>query len=98
MEPHRHDAGEQVGTEREDQTAIATAIPQRFQSDRAGEGIEATASVLFGHRQPLNTDSSALAPQVPRKGLVAVAIGDALVQLTLRELDDVVAQKLLFLG
>ena len=61
-------------------------------------GSRPAAAVLLGHRQALDADLAALAPELARECLLAVALGDARVQHLAREPDDVVAQDLLLVA
>ena len=96
--PERHHAGEQMRAQRKDQSAIVAAVPQRLEPDGARKRIGAAAPVFFRHGHSLNPDLRALAPRFAREVFGAIALDDIVIELCLGELDDAVAQRLLFVG
>ena len=96
--PDRHHAGQQMGGEREHQTAVLAAVTQGFEHDRGRQRVEAGAAVFLRHRQALDADLGTLLPQVAGESLIAVAIGDVTVEFALGEADRIVAQQFLFFG
>jgi hypothetical protein len=97
--PYRHDAGKQVRAQGKNQAAIVAAVSERLQGDRTGERLAAAAAILLGHRQTLDADLGAPAPQLARERLFAIPLDDVLVQDFAREPNDVLAENaLLFAG
>jgi hypothetical protein len=94
--PQGHNAGEEMGTQGEDQATILAPVSERLQGDRTGEGIETAAAVLGWHGQALDADLSTLAPQLTGEDLFAVAFGHALVQDLLGKPHNCLAQDALF--
>ena len=84
--------------QRKDESSVAAAVAQRLESDGARKRIEAAAAVFLRHGHPLNSDLRALAPRITRKGFGAIALDDIMIELCIGELDDAVAQRLLFVG
>ena len=79
-------------------TAVAAAVSQCLEADGARKRVGAAAAVFFRHRHALNPDLRALAPRFAREGFGAIALDDVVIELCLGELDDAVAQRLLFVG
>jgi hypothetical protein len=50
MLPQGYHAREQMGTYREDETAVVAAIAKSLQRDGTGQGVQATTSILLWHR------------------------------------------------
>ncbi len=84
-----------MSTEREDQAAVMAAIAERFQRDGTGKRVQTTTAVLLRNGESLQPDLAALAPQLRRETLFAIALDDCLVQLLLGEPDNVFTQALL---
>jgi hypothetical protein len=94
---HGHDARKRC-THGEDQAAVPATVPKCLQCNRTGHGIQARSAILLRSRQALQTDLRALAPQLARESLIAVAFLKPVIQGALRELDHTLAQDPLLLA
>jgi hypothetical protein len=65
VQPQRHDTGEQMGADGENEPTIPATISDRFERYRTGQRIEAAAAVFLWYRQTLQTHIGAFAPQLP---------------------------------
>src|SRR5437867_7926777 len=86
-----------MGAEGETEPAVVAAIAERFKRNCAGKRIQPTSTVCLRDWQPSQSYFAAFAPEVPAEYLIAIPLDESVIELRVREANDLLAELFLLL-